>query len=211
MRWLFVCRWFREFYSILFTCLPVSPCGDYLPARYGSYKMWWLFTCRIWIAWVFWSCQIDVDNPYVLVVEIEICNKIRCRSMQKNKFEMKVFWGGLVWSFICVASYSFASDLGVNFKFGLAVALVLIGFLCLLRCHRRRCRTSLRLRWSRPRRRPSSDAADPAILLACVRVFPYPLDVLCSLCSVPCTSRLLGVVHLCLQPYTRLIWTFVRL
>ena len=33
MRWLFVCRWFREFYSILFTCLPVSPCGDYLPAN----------------------------------------------------------------------------------------------------------------------------------------------------------------------------------
>ena len=123
LRWLFDCWWFREFYSILFTCLPVSPCGDYLPTRYGSHEIRWLSACRIW---VFWSCRIDVDNPYVLVVEIEICNKIRCRSMQKNKFEMKVFWGGLVWSFICVASYSFASDLGVNFKFGLAVALVLI-------------------------------------------------------------------------------------
>ena len=61
-----------SFYFILFTCLPVSPCGDYLPAGYESHEMRWLFVCRIWIAWVFWSCRVDVDNPYVLVLEIKI-------------------------------------------------------------------------------------------------------------------------------------------
>ena len=71
LRWLFACRWFHEFYSILFTCLPVSPCGDYLPVGYESHEMRWLFFYRIWIAWVFWSCRVDVDNPYVLVIEIE--------------------------------------------------------------------------------------------------------------------------------------------
>ena len=54
---------------------------------------------------------------------------------------MKVLWGGLAWLLTCVASCSFASDLGANFKFGLAFASVLIVLLCLL--HRRghlRCR-----------------------------------------------------------------------
>ena len=38
MRRLFAYRWFLEFYSILFTCLPVSPCGDYLPTGYESHE-----------------------------------------------------------------------------------------------------------------------------------------------------------------------------
>jgi len=53
MRWLFACRWFREFYSILFTCLPVSPCGDYLPR----------------IAWdAVIICLPDMDRMSVLVL-----------------------------------------------------------------------------------------------------------------------------------------------
>ena len=34
----------------------------------SSVSMRWLFACRIWIAWVFLSCRVDIDNPYVLVV-----------------------------------------------------------------------------------------------------------------------------------------------
>jgi len=36
----------------------------YLPF---NVSMRWLFACRICIAWVLWSCRVDVDNPCVCV------------------------------------------------------------------------------------------------------------------------------------------------
>ena len=68
------------FYSILFTCLPVSPYGDYLPASDSvSFIPFYLLAFLCLHAVIiclpdmdcmrFWSCQVDVDNPNVLVVE----------------------------------------------------------------------------------------------------------------------------------------------